>query len=205
MDFQLNSSTLADAACRALGAIRSKIKHLKEIGYNSFNTLLNAGVLTISEYSSGVWGTKIYPKSEQVQYKAARYFLGVHRFAPIESLLGDMGWTTSRTNHKLHQLKFWNRLCGLPTDRLTKHVFHWDCNLYSNKKGSWSNAIKSIFDEILSSELFTEFLPCDIEFAKTALAQNDSNDWDIKRYRSDKLRYYNLYKCDKKNQQNIHL
>ena len=52
-----------------------------------------------------------------------------------------------------------------------------------------------MFDGILSSDLFTEFLPCDIEFAKVALAQNDS---DIKRYQSVKLRYYNLYKCDNK-------
>ena len=198
LDFNLNSSTLADSACRALGAIRAKLKNLKEVGYNSFNTLFNAGVLTISEYSAGVWGTKIYPKSEQVQYKAARYFLGVHRFAPIEALLGDMGWATTRTRHKLHILKLWNRLCTLPSDRITSHVFHWDHEFYCNKKGSWSNTVKLILDEILHEEIFTQFSLCDIEFAKTALAQNDTDSWDTKRYNSEKLRYYNLYKFDNK-------
>ena len=159
LNFQLNSSTLAGAACRALGAIRSKLKNLKEIGYNSYNTLFNTGVLTISEYSAGVWGTKIYPKSEQVQYKAARYFLGVHRFAPIESLLGDMGWMATRTNHKLHILKLWNRLCILPQNRLTNHVFNWDYEFYGNKKGSWSNTVKSIFDDISCNELFSQIRP----------------------------------------------
>ena len=43
-----------------------------------------------------------------------------------------------------------------------------------------------------------QLIPCDIEFAKIALAQNDQNEWDFKRYKSEKLRYYNLYKCDKK-------
>ena len=91
LDFELNASILSDAAGRALGAIRSKLKNLKECGYNSFNTLYTSGVLSVADYSAGVWGTKVFPKSEQIQYKAARYFLGVHRFAPIEALLGDMG------------------------------------------------------------------------------------------------------------------
>ena len=107
MDFELNASIfLAEAAGRALGAIRPKLKYLKECGYKSFNTLFKAGVLTIADYSAGVWGTKSLPKSEQVQYKAARYFLGVHRFAPIEALLGDMGWTTAKTRHKVLILKW---------------------------------------------------------------------------------------------------
>ena len=64
MDFELNASILAEAAGRALGAIRSKLKHLKECGYKPFNTLFKAGVLTIVDYSAGVWGTKSFPMSE---------------------------------------------------------------------------------------------------------------------------------------------
>ena len=110
INFESNASLLADAAGRALGAIRSKLKHLKQSGYKTFNTLFNSGVLSIADYCAAIWGTKNLPKIEQVSYKAARYFLGVHRYAPIEALLGDMGWLSAKSRHKLLILKFWNRL-----------------------------------------------------------------------------------------------
>ena len=196
LDFELNSSTLSNAAGRALGAIRSKLKNLKECGYNSFNTLFNAGVLSIADYSAGVWGTKSFAKTEQIQYKAARYFLGVHRFAPIEALLGDMGWTTARTRHKILMLKLWNRFCYLPADRITKYVFEWDCKNYGNTRGAWSYCMKHVFNDIGCNDVFTGLVPCDIDSSKTILNEINSTDWDIKRYKSDKLRYYNLYKYD---------
>ena len=36
-----------------------------------------------------------------------------------------------------------------------------------------------------------------MDYAKSVLIDSDSDDWDNRRYRSDKLRYYNLYKGDK--------
>ena len=197
LDFKLNSSTLADAAGRALGAIRFKLKNLKEIGYNLFDTLVNAGVLTIADYSAGIWGDKVFPKTEQVQYKAARYFLGVHRFASISALLGDMGWTSARTRHKLLMFKLWNRFCYMPHHRITRIVFEWDCNFYSNKRGTWSHSMKDLFSEINCDDLFYRVLPCDLDYVKSIITQNDTADWDLKRFSSDKLRYYNLYKLDK--------
>ena len=117
MDFELNASIFVEAAMRALGVIWSKLEHLKECGYKSFDTLFKAGVLTIADHPADVWGTKSFPKSEQVQYKAARYFLGVHRFAPIEAFLGDMGWMTVITRHEVLILKSWNKLCCLPSGK----------------------------------------------------------------------------------------
>ena len=197
VDFELNSSILAEAAGRALGAIRSKLKQLKECGYGAFNTVFNAGVLTICNYSAGIWGTKFFAKTEQVQYKAARYFLGVHRFAPIEALLGDMGWPTARTRHKLLMLQYWNRLCLLSQDRITKQVFIWDQNNFKNKRGTWSYNIKHVLQEIGQHESFETFSTIDMDYAKSVLNDSDSDDWDNRRYRSDKLRYYNMYKGDK--------
>ena len=36
----------------------------------------------------------------------------------------------------------------------------------------------------------------DFELNASILAEMDTMDWDIKRYKSEKLRYYNLYKYD---------
>ena len=71
LNFEKNAVVLADAAGRAPGAIRSKLKNLKECGFNSFSTLFNSGVITIADYGAAVWGTKNFPKTEQVSYKAA--------------------------------------------------------------------------------------------------------------------------------------
>ena len=48
LTFELNAS-LADAAGRALVAIISKLKYLKECRFKSFSTLFESGVLSISD------------------------------------------------------------------------------------------------------------------------------------------------------------
>ena len=202
--FDVCSSTLADSAVRALGSIRTKLKSLKECGYNSFNTLFNSGVLSIADYGAGIWGTKTFDKSEQVSYRAARYFLGVHRFAPTEALLGDMGWVTAKTRHKLLALKYWNRLCKLYNNRITRRVFDWDRS-HSNKRGTWSYFVKHIMIDIGIDFVFECAAECDIVFAEFSLAESDVDTWNENRYKSDKLRYYNLYKCDKEQEDYLNL
>ena len=196
LSFDNNANLLADSAGRALGAIRSKLKHIKQSGYKTFDTLFTSGVLSIADYCAAIWATKNIPKIEQVSYKAARYFLGVHRYAPIEALLGDMGWQTARSRHKILILKFWNRLCLMPESRLTRKVFDWD-RQYSGSKGTWSHAVKQVLSDINCSNLFTHVSPCDIDSATDTIRTIDVNAWDTNRYRSLKLRYYNLYKYDK--------
>ena len=196
LTFDSNAAALAGAATRALGAIRSKLKHIKSCGYKTFNTLFNSGVLSIADYSAAIWGTKYTPKIEQVSYKAARYFLGVHRFAPIEALLGDMGWLTARNRHKLLILKFWNRLCNLPESRVTRRVFDWD-RQYANVRGTWCYAARQLLIELKRPDLFDDISPYNPASAQNFIKNNDDNEWDINRYKSQKLRYYNLYKYDK--------
>ena len=196
LSFDNNASALADAACRALGAIRSKVQYIKPCGYKTFDTLFNSGVISIADYSAAIWGTKSFPKIEQVSYKAARYFLGVHRFAPVEALLGDMGWSSARNRHKLLMLKFWNRLCRLPESRVTRKIFEWD-KQFSSIRGTWSFTVKQLFNELEQPTLFNDASLCDPESAQNTLTITDTNNWDLNRYKSDKLRYYNLYKYEK--------
>ena len=52
---------------------------------------------------------------------------------------------------------------------------------------------------------FDSLSPCDPDLADTHLMQLDSQDWDINRYKSQKLRYYNLYKYEKGNEEYLSL
>ena len=196
LNFEENAHLLAESAGRALGAIRTKLKYLKECGFKSFNTLFECGVLSICDYAAGVWGTKRYNKIEQVLYRGARYFLGVHRFASVDAILGDLGWEPAYKRHKKLILKQWNRFCEMPLSRLTRKIFDWDL-LYSTKQGTWSFTAKNVFTEIGHIELFENVLPCSIDEAGDTLSENEQIEWDISRYNSDKLRYYNLYKSEK--------
>ena len=114
---------------------------------------------------AAIWGIKNIPKNfEQLTYKAARYFLGVHRYAPIEALLGDMGWTSARNRHKILLLKFWNRLCIIPESRITRKVFEWD-RRFVNTRGTWSHAVREVLKEVNHIDSFSQASQCNIPSA----------------------------------------
>ena len=101
LNFDSNCKALARSASRALGLIRYKLRYLKECGCLSFTKLFTSFVCPILDYCSGVWGVKAHDNIEKVQFDAIRYFLGVHKFAPKDMLIGDVGWTSCFSRHKL--------------------------------------------------------------------------------------------------------
>ena len=82
---------LADSGSRALSALISKLKTLKSTRYKTYTSLFNSQVATILDYCSSIWGFKKASQCDNVQNKAIRYFLGVHKFTPIPALWGEMG------------------------------------------------------------------------------------------------------------------
>lgn len=115
-----------------------------------------------------------------------------------------MGWSTSKTRHNGLILRFWNRLCRLNASRFTKKKIDWD-RQYTNRRGTWTYCVRHLLHSIGTPELFDTLAQCDIESAESSLIQLDSQDWDINRYKSQKLRYYNLYKYEKGNENYLHL
>ncbi len=75
-----------------MGAIISKFKCLKNVAFNTFSKIYQANVVPIVDYSSSVWSYANCDYCVKVQYRAIRYFLGVHPKAPLLDLEGDMGW-----------------------------------------------------------------------------------------------------------------
>ena len=126
MTFMRTASALASSSSRALGSVRYRLKFLKECRCSTFTTLYSSCICPIMDYAAGVWGTKKFDCLENVQFRAIRYFLGVHRFAPHSMLLGDIGWVPCFVRHKLAMLRLWNRLVTLPATRLTFKIFLYD-------------------------------------------------------------------------------
>ena len=77
-------------------------------------------VVPVADYSSEIWGYKNFNKPNLIQNRAMRIFLGVHRFAPVAGLEGDMVWMSPQYRRWLNILRFWNRLVCMNTHRLNR-------------------------------------------------------------------------------------
>ena len=85
----------------------------------------------------------------------------------------------------------------LPTSRQIGQEIIWlGLFISQQKKGTWSYCAKHVLSDIGCDDNFQNIVPHDTEYATIILAEMDTMDWDIKRYKSEKLRYYNLYKYD---------
>ena len=88
LDFTEIAEVLSQAGGGALGAMISKVHCYKDVGYNTYTKLFNSCVVPVLDYCSGVWGFKQLNK-DNVQNRAIRYFLGVHRFTPVGDKWGN--------------------------------------------------------------------------------------------------------------------
>ena len=58
----------------------------------------------------GLWGHKLYKKTEAVEKRALRY-IGVYKLTSIPAIEGDVGWLPPPYyRHKLESIRLWNRL-----------------------------------------------------------------------------------------------
>ena len=138
-DFTVTADTLFNSGGRAFGSMISKIHNFKDIGFEAYSKLYNSCVVPVTDYCSGVWGFRNFPKSDMVQNRAIRYYLGVHRFTLILALSGDMGWTISVHRRWLNIIRLWNRLVDMDDDRLTKKVFVYGFN--KNTNSTWCSEV----------------------------------------------------------------
>ncbi len=109
-NFTDNAEKLAKGAGRALGKIISKIHNMKEFGLKSYGKLYESCVTSMLDDSSGVWGYKPNQSIDNVQNRAIRYYMGVHRFAPTLAITGDIGWIPSTYRRWISMIRYWNRL-----------------------------------------------------------------------------------------------
>lgn len=143
------------------------------------------------DYCSAVWGFKKFVKSEAVQNRAIRFFLGVHKFAPLSAINGDVGWDRCNTRWHFEMLRYWNRLIKLDPNRLTKHIFKWDYDLRLN---NWSAEIHTILQSIDCCNIFDSVEEIDLNLARGKLQELQSEQWRKEIENKPKLRTYKIFK-----------
>ncbi len=90
LDCSVTFSVLSGAAGATLGAVISTFKGLKNVGFNTLYQMYHSRVVPITDYASGICGYKQYGDGDKIQFRAIRYFLGVHSKAPLLALEGDI-------------------------------------------------------------------------------------------------------------------
>ena len=191
LDFQRTAKLLAEAGGRAFGMVRNKLQQLKEFRYSTFSKLYNMHVRPILEYGSEIWGYKSQCKIDNIQHRAIRFYFGVHRFAPIHMLEGDIGWVSTICFRHVNICKFYNRIIKMSPDKLTRKVFECDLSLCKN---NWSFELKQILSSVGCNDVIQNRTAIDIRLVKQALQQLYCEKWENTRFNKPKLRYYNIYK-----------
>ena len=193
MDLSFNCDTLSKAGGRALGSIINKVHGLKDFGFRSYEKLFDSCVTTILDYCASVWGYKKTQKIDNVQNRAMRYFLGVHRFTPVLAMVGDTGWIPSVYRRWQCMLRLWNRLLLMDDNRVTKQVFNMD---YQKCANNWSTEIKTILSYIGCSDHFNNRSVISLTDSSSRIRNYYNSVWTIDVQQVSKLRTYRVLKTE---------
>ena len=191
LDFQVVANVLANSAQRALGAVIHKYKKLNGLSYSTYTKLFHSCVATVMDYGSEIWGFKDFAKLNTVQQNAIRVYLGLHKFAPIDGFIGDMGWTQAQIRRQVSMIRFWNRLVNMNDSRLTKKVFLHDLALCNS---NWSSEIKQVFVGIGETRCFENRCAYSTQAAWAQLHENFVRLWKNNITSKPKLRTYCTFK-----------
>ncbi len=81
---------------------------------------------TVANYAAGVWGFKCFPAPQVLLNRMTRFFLGVHRFAPLPATKTEMDWLEMKMYRWLEITRLLNRITAMSPDRLPRRVLTWD-------------------------------------------------------------------------------
>lgn len=191
LNFSCTTEVLANSAGRAFGSIMSKFKQMKNMGFSTYTTLFENCVDPVLYYAAGIWGTKCYKKVEDIQLRAIRFFLGVHKFTSLLALQGDMGWIPPKVKGFVNTIYLWNRLITMNDSRLTKRVFKWDFDI---NKDNWSNDVRKILTSVEMKDVFDNMEVCNTHNIREKLVTIEKQSWKNNIVNMPKLRTYNLFK-----------
>lgn len=144
LNFNKCYEELGASSSRALGAVLRKCRDLRNIGFKTYDNLIQGCVMSIIDYGAEITGFRSHQALDEVVNRAARYFMGVNKFCPLPCLNLEMGWLTNYRRRHLCLFRYYNKLLAMEDDRVPKIIF---MNT-KNNEGSWAKKLKLIMDEL---------------------------------------------------------
>jgi hypothetical protein len=130
---------LSKSASRALGVLFEKFISAGGMTWKVYNKLYILMVEPILYYGSGIWGTRSHNVINNVQTKAAKYFLVVGKRTSNVSVRGDLELAECLTKQKLSCIRLKCKLVGTDDDRLTSNVAQWASRRRKAGIFKWTN------------------------------------------------------------------
>lgn len=192
LNFKSCVETLSEAGGRALSAIIGKFHTYKNITYNVYTKLYDATVWPILEYCASVWSYKKHVKPDQIQNRAIRYYLGVHKNAPILGIQADMGWITPEFKYYLAMFRYWNRLINMDSSRLTRRMFEYNMQYFT--ESNWCGKMNNVFSKIGLNDHFISGTEVNLNSVKNKLIDQMNIEWQTNVPMKPKLRTYSFIK-----------
>ena len=123
LDYTETANALSESAGRAFSSLIVNLYNKMDLLYSSYTKVYESKLVPIMDYSSSVWGTKCFPKTDTLHNRIIRFYLGVHKCTSNAVIQGDMGWTPPIVHRQLNCLRLWNRLVKMDENRLTRRIF----------------------------------------------------------------------------------
>ena len=183
-----NVNVLSNAASRSAGRIINIFRKLKNLGIKTYESLYKSYVLPIMNYGSAVWGFAQYSKPQILQNRLSRFYLGVHRFAPVASTKIEMNWLDTRETRWIEMIRYHNVIVSMEKDRLPRMVYEWDKSLNIQ---AWTSEIEYIFDKIGFDVSKMGISKVDLEHASKELLTINQSTWRRESELKPKLRTFN--------------
>ncbi len=187
LDFTGTAELLANSAGRALGAVINKIKHNKDVGFNTFTTLVDSCVMPILLYASGIWGQNKYKTCENVILRACRFYIGVHRLTPIPGIQGDCGWLDFKSRCDLECVRLYNRFVTMDAGRLNRTIFMFD---KEKNQDNWNTKFSNMLDGLGLKAYWDQCTVIPLESIKEKIKSKFETDWKHNCSTKPKLRTY---------------
>ena len=193
LNFKECAETLCCSAGRALGKIIGKFKTFENVNYKTYTKLYDTCVWPILDYCSSIWSHCNHLKSDNIQNRAIRYHLGLHKNAPILALQSEMGWLTPKYKYYKSCIRLWNKIVSMHQDCITRKIFeHNFKNIVNNN--SWSSHMFNIFEELNLIDSFCNLETVDLSYIDECLSDTLENEWSANLINKPKLRTFVLFK-----------
>lgn len=157
------------------------------MGIKTYEALYESYVDPIMNYASGVWGFRHFDAPRVLQNRIMRFYMGVHKFAPVAAMKLEMDWLECRDKRWLNMLRLFNRINTMDQWKLPKLIYDWNVSLGLN---SWGSEIKHIATSLgFNTDLnYGETYP--LTLAHNKFLDKNRHTWQSEAYQKPKLRTF---------------
>ena len=193
--------TLAEQATKAIFVLKQYHVFSLIPPYLQLN-IFDKKILPILLYSSEVWGSKVIPDIEGVQYKFCKFILGLPPRSINDVSLGELGrvYLSSFAIHR--KVKYWLRILKHEDSRFTSVCYKYMLYMSENNTPCWVTNVKQILFTTGFGDIWLQqgvkdessFLACFLQ----RITDINMQTWKTNVNSMSRLSLYKLYKIHNK-------